>query len=242
MLIVRDCMKVPLPASVDVSNAGALRAHLARLERGGCRKIMLDFAGTEFVDSAGVAMVLMLTRSMRAHGGVVSLTNVGPRVMHTLALGKLTDFIPVTAAPVPANVPRLPAGELAQKRVTMAVTLETLAANRARLEGIFHELGMSSEESFDLVLAAGEAMGNAVDHAPGAPAFLTVSVYSDRVVMELVDAGPGFELASGQELPTYLDRGRGIKMMRMLTDKVEIARRVGAPGTQVTLTKMRSSW
>lgn len=67
---------------------------------------------------------------------------------------------------------------------------------------------------------------------------MTVIAYTDRVVIEVRDCGCGFEIADGEEPPESRERGRGIRLMRMLVDSVDVRRRVDAPGTQVRLIKM----
>ena len=69
-------------------------------------------------------------------------------------------------------------------------------------------------------------------------------VYPDRVVVEVTDCGEGFEPAgegcAGEvgDAGATLERGRGIKLMRMLADSVEIGPKTSGEGTVVRLVKL----
>ena len=75
---------------------------------------------------------------------------------------------------------------------------------------------------------------------------LSVWVYPDRVVVEVTDCGEGFDpLAVGDEesgassrTAASIERGRGIKLMRMLADSVEIGPKTSGEGTVVRLVKL----
>ena len=62
----------------------------------------------------------------------------------------------------------------------------------------------------------------------------------------MTDCGDGFELPAGEEppcgssegAPGEIERGRGIKLMRMLADAVDIRRKTTGCGTMVQLVKL----
>ncbi len=89
-------------------------------------------------------------------------------------------------------------------------------------------------------LASGEALGNAYDHAGGIGCVLTVQAYGDRVVVEVLDRGAGYSIDETSEPVASEERGRGIKLMRMLVDNVEVARRTDGAGTRVQMVKLFS--
>ena len=68
---------------------------------------------------------------------------------------------------------------------------------------------------------------------------MTMCAYPDRVVIEVGDEGTGFQIAPDEEVTPTEERGRGIRLMRMLVDGVEVRRREGGPGTVVRLIKLR---
>jgi anti-sigma regulatory factor (Ser/Thr protein kinase) len=97
------------------------------------------------------------------------------------------------------------------------------------------------DERYDVALALGEALGNAYDHAAGVGCILTVQAYGDRVVLEVLDRGAGYSIDGASEPVASEERGRGIKLMRMLVDNVEVARRTDGAGTRVRMVKLFGS-
>ena len=67
---------------------------------------------------------------------------------------------------------------------------------------------------------------------------MNVRAYRDRVVIEVCDSGEGFEIAPDEEPDESEERGRGIRLMRLLVDSVEVRRRIDARGTMVRLVKL----
>ena len=86
-------------------------------------------------------------------------------------------------------------------------------------------------------------MGNVADHAQSDCAMVQISVYADRVAMDVSDCGQGFALDNAQTAlsapeHSYAERGRGIQLMRILVDEVSITKRVCHRGTRVHLVKL----
>lgn len=241
MLIVSDCMLVPVRSDLDLTTVPALRRHLDRIIEGGCKRVILDMDGVEYVDSTGMAMILAESRAMRNRGGLLSLANVSENTMRALSICCLTSFIPCTQkrAEVGPVAPLAP-GSTAKRRLTIKIDANNLEAARARLRELLVTLPLTDEEVFDMTLAAGEAMGNCVLHTPDACGFLTVAVYKDRLVIEAVDNGPGFSISNDEEPVATLEHGRGIKIMRLLCDKVDIFRKPLGNGTVARMTKLFS--
>ena len=69
---------------------------------------------------------------------------------------------------------------------------------------------------------------------------MSVIAYADRVVIEVRDCGCGFEIGDDEEPVESRERGRGIRLMRMLVNSVEVRRRTDVPGTEVRLIKLIS--
>jgi anti-anti-sigma factor len=57
------------------------------------RSVMLDLAGVERIDAAGITALLALYRSAREFGHRFNLTNVAPRVAQILAVVGLDRFL-----------------------------------------------------------------------------------------------------------------------------------------------------
>ena len=239
MLIISDGMRVPVHGDIDVATEPGLRRHLARLIEGGCTRITLDLADVDFVDSTGAALILTTARSLRREGGLLTLENVPANVLRTFKLWHIADFIPVVPrTQVKRAVRPLSRGAVPRWHLGLLIEGPTLGEARERLRQMLVTLPRTEEEIFDVTLAAGEAMGNTILHTPGATGKLSVTAYDDRVVIEAIDDGPGFSIADDEEVETTYEHGRGIKMMRMLVDSVDISKKRFGSGTVATLTKI----
>jgi PAS domain S-box-containing protein len=106
-----------------------------------------------------------------------------------------------------------------------------LAATRAALRGWLAQAGVDADQTLNVLIAAGEALANAIehghrDHTKGTVT-LRVSALADRLVVTVVDTGTWKQ----PEAPTAANRGRGIALMRALMNDVAIQPR--ATGTTV---------
>ncbi len=232
---------VPVDHDLDVTSVVEVRRTLDALIDGGCRRIVLNLAGMSFVDSAGMALIFREVRRMRGVGGLVSITNAGDRVLRSLRIARLVDFAPVSGCGERPQVQELDPGVLPEWRSTLSIDPTDLAGSRRRVERVLARLGLAADAGFDLALAVGEAMGNAVDHTDSNCSLVTVACYPDRAVVEVSDCGCGYELGSEGELPEVSEsgeRGRGIRLMRLLADAVTIARKPSGHGTVVRIVKL----
>lgn len=236
-----DIALVPVEHDLDVTTVDALRSALDALIDGGCRRIILNMSEVSYVDSAGMALLLGAVRRMRSFGGLLSMINASGQVMAALRRSRLVDFAPVSAS-LPGRHRVRPLDPAAQPlwRTSLPIDRRNFADTRASVAQLLQRASLSDDELFDANLAVGEAMGNAIDHADGQDASVTVTGYQDRVVMEVSDAGPGFdpEETPEPEPESCSERGRGIKLMNLLADSVTIAPRVAGSGTTVRLVKM----
>lgn len=233
-----DIVIVPVKGDLNVITTPRLEKVLSDFCKAGCRRIILNMAEVEYVDSCGMALLVNQTKKMRKLGGNLSLTNVTDQVYRSLCIACLVDFIPVSLK-AKVSVPVLdPSARPLWKR-TMQVEPDDMELIRKRVQNLLESLPMSKADVYDMTLAGGEAIGNAIDHTSSKDVFVTITGYSDRVIMEVTDSGCGFELKAGQELKqTCCERGRGIKLMRLLTDSVEISKKTLGQGTVVKLVKL----
>jgi signal transduction histidine kinase/serine phosphatase RsbU (regulator of sigma subunit)/CheY-like chemotaxis protein len=107
-----------------------------------------------------------------------------------------------------------------------------LAPMRRRLRRWLADAGAGEELSGDLLLAAGEAAGNAIEHAVAPdPAMVAVSarVADGAVVIEVRDYG------SWREGPSAPHRGHGLGIMDALADDLQVVRE--PEGTTVRITR-----
>lgn len=229
---------VPVEGDLDVTSVASLRQTLNALIDGGCKRIVLNLAATSYMDSAGMGLVVASVRRMRARGGLLSLTNVSPEVMRALSIARLVDFIPVSSAGSRPETPELDPSALPRWRTVLRIDPKNLTATRRHVSELIDRMPISGDDAFDLGLAVGEAMGNAVDHAGGC-SLVDVACYADRAVVEVSDCGDGFTPADAkQPVDDTAERGRGIALMRLLTDAVTIAPKPSGTGMVVRIVKL----
>ena len=119
----------------------------------------------------------------------------------------------------------------------------SLALLRARLRRWLSAAGIGVREGTDIMIAAGEATANSVEHAPAgrpdgaAPVLVTLTATAARTTVELVvtDTGTWRPPPADREQPAPGTRGHGVIFMHALMDDVTID--PSAHGTRVTLTK-----
>jgi anti-sigma regulatory factor (Ser/Thr protein kinase) len=104
---------------------------------------------------------------------------------------------------------------------------------RARLRDWLDGCGLATALAQDALVAAGEAVANAIEHGhrdnPGAEVRLLAAVTARRLRLTVTDTGSW--LPPGPVPAPY--RGKGITLMRALMDNVSIS--TGTDGTIVTM-------
>ena len=225
---------------IDIATVPYLREQVDGLIEAGMRRVLFNCQNVTFIDSTGLAFLLSRARALLNRDGLLSLVNASPAVVRFIQIARLLDVLHVSSAHK-APVPLLEPGSepLWSKSISVREGVDHLGYYRHRVADMLSTLPLSRDDSFDTALAAGEALSNAYDHADGAcGCVMTVHAYADRVVIEVRDCGCGYEIAPDEEPDTTEDRGRGIRLMRMLVDSVEVRRRQDARGTLVRLIKL----
>ena len=203
--------------------------------------ILLDFSPVSFIDSSGVALILSLARYLKGVGGGLIIVNISEHVFETfLRTGLVEHIVCMPKKTEQRELSDLENDAASTLLVDESFSKTSLSSIRETLYNALAPLPVSSEMIDDLVLAAGEAMGNVVLHTSLQKGHLSVFAFDDRVQIVVQDNGSGFSLSKDENPHTTLEHGRGIKLMRMLVDDVAIQ---GAPekGTKVTLTKLLKS-
>ena len=225
---------------IDIATVPYLREQIDGLIDAGMRRVLLNCQNVTFIDSTGLAFLLSRARVLLKRDGLLSLVNASPAVVRFIQIARLLDVLHVSSAhkaPVPVLAPGVE--PLWSKSVSVREGVENLGYYRHRVADMLSSLPLSRDDCFDTALAAGEALSNAYDHACGARgSTMTVHAYPDRVVIEVRDCGCGYEIAADEEPDCTEDRGRGIRLMRMLVDSVEVRRRADTRGTLVRLIKL----
>ena len=111
-------------------------------------------------------------------------------------------------------------------RLTIPAKAEYVSLCRLALVGLARIRPVSAETLADLKLAITEAASNSVRHAYADGSGVVEVVYrlrGDRLEVEVVDAGTGFEVGSGNGEPEDLaEGGLGIAIIRAIADEFEL--------------------
>ncbi len=242
----RICM-VRVQGDIDSSTAPELQSALEAAMHRGCVNLVLDLARVTYADSSALGVIVSINRMLEPKSGRLVLAGATRNVARILEISGLVGAAPtVSAAPdaaealaglmlaTPAESP------LWTRSIELPANSTSLAAMRAEVCGVLEPLGIAEATQFDIRVAVGEALSNAVRHgsssSEGDSVSVTVSAYPDRVVLVVLDRGEGFDGESVSDGDLYAPSGRGVMFMRALMDHV-VFERQPAGGTAVTLVK-----
>lgn len=138
-------------------------------------------------------------------------------------------FLGIGAATIDGEVPRV--------LLTLPAIPQSAGNVRRMLQEFCVKIGLHGTRYFDLELAVGEAVANAIEHAYNGENAAIFSVYARaenrQVLVDVLDQGrwrDGTPTPHGQ----LSERGRGVGLMRALCDRVSIDRTI--VGTRIRLT------
>jgi anti-sigma B factor antagonist len=89
-----DQVVVALRGELDVTDAASAASALIALATRNC-KIVVDLAGLEFIDSSGLAALVLARRHARAAGGDLLLAAPQQRVLQVLTVTRLIEVFAV---------------------------------------------------------------------------------------------------------------------------------------------------
>jgi serine/threonine-protein kinase RsbW len=242
---------VRLVGDIDVAVVPELQTGLQDALGGGCENVVLDLADVTYADSSALGLLVWLDRRMIPTRGRLVLAGANRDVTRILEISGLvsvaasiTTSDDVSSALDGLDLPAGFAEPLWHRAIEVPADVNQLSAVREEVGRLVVPLGFSEGAVFDIKVALGEALANALRH--GRPASgevavgLSVDAYADRVVLEVADNGLGFDGASASVEDLYAPSGRGIMFMHALMDRVEF---VSAPGggTVVHMVKHRPS-
>lgn len=130
-------------------------------------------------------------------------------------------------------------------RLTIPARAEYITLCRLALTGIGRLRELSDEVLADLKLALTEAASNSVRHAYGdadvGVVEISYELFPDRLVIEVIDEGEGFDPAATEENANELSEGGlGIAIIRAIADEVEIGTKPGGRGSRLRFEKALS--
>lgn len=232
---------------LDVVTTAEVQEALSEALERGCQNVVLDLSGVQYVDSSCMALIVWLDRMLEPRGGKLVLAGANRDVSRVLELSGLLKLAPVisTAADEEEALSsvELPDADGAPKweeHMSFRADTKELAAARAAVVSLLEGLGIPESTLFDIRVAVGEALANAMRHgSPGGSSdtvAVAVEAYDDRVAIEVSDQGCGFDGTLPAEADLYAASGRGVMFMRALMDRVDFTVCDGG-GTTVRLEK-----
>jgi serine/threonine-protein kinase RsbW len=199
------------------------------------------------MDSSALGLLVWADRALQPRDGTLVLAGADRNVSRILEISGLVSAAPtLTAANDAADA--LSGLELSDdadeplwvRELAFPAHSASLAGMRADVCEVLEPLEIPEAASFDIRVAVGEALANAIRH--GSPrgevdaVTVTVTAYRDRVALVIEDSGEGFDGESSSSGDPYASSGRGVMFMRALMDQVEFSR-LPSGGTAVTLVR-----
>jgi anti-anti-sigma factor len=243
----RACV-VRMSGEIDLGVVPEIRDELGEIVNSGCVRVILDLAEVSYIDSTALGLLVWLDRQLAPFEGRLYVSGANPDVARILELSGLIGVAPTISARATvedalAGLEHVDEGATPvwSESIVLPADVESLARVREAVVDLLESVGMSESALFDVKVAVGEALANAVRHgSPGGESDeVTVDVvaYEDRVRVIVRDSGHGFDGVEGVDGDdVFAAGGRGILFMRALMDNVEFSRDP-AGGTAVLLEK-----
>lgn len=92
-----DTLIIAMPPRFDANNAPDIEPEIKTLLAGKPAKVVLDFAKTEYIASAGLRVLLVVTRDQMKAGGKVALAGIRPQVLKVFDTAGFTSIFTIGA-------------------------------------------------------------------------------------------------------------------------------------------------
>lgn len=238
-----------IEGDIDIAVVPELREALEGLIETGFANIVLDLSGVTYVDSSALGLLVWLDRRLQQHDGKTVLVGMSREVRRILEVSRIATIAPSLSASKDVESAlngfqrvEEEATQLWSHRLVMKPGVENLAQTRDKVCDLLASLRFSDTALFDIKVALGEALSNAIRHGSvDQQGLVTVEVraFEDRIVIDVTDVGIGFNGEHAGSNDLYASDGRGIMFMRALMDSVCFTSAAGG-GTVVTLVKHRA--
>jgi serine/threonine-protein kinase RsbW len=126
-------------------------------------------------------------------------------------------------------------------RLTIPAKPEYITLGRLALTGLSRLRPLEDETLADLKLALTEACSNSVRHAypdGEGPVEILFELHADRLVIEVADAGGGFDPAAAPDEDALSEGGLGIAIIRAVADELEIGAGPAGRGSRLRFVKV----
>jgi anti-anti-sigma factor len=238
---------VHLEGDVDVAIVPEVRSAIDATIGGGCANLVLDLTAVTYADSSALGLLVWIDHRLSPRVGKLVLVGANRDVTRVLELSGLVGVAPsistspsVSSALEGLELRTETRTELWHESIDLLAKVESLSDARQKVVDRLCTVRLSDAALFDIKVAVGEALANAVRHGsptgPTAMVHIDMSAYDDRVVIKVLDTGCGFSGEASCTGDVYASGGRGVMFMRALMDRVDFEVRPEG-GTIVTLVK-----
>ena len=236
-----------LHGELDMLSVPDVRRALGDALARGCDNVVMDLRKLTYADSSSLGLLVWLDRELAARSGRLVLAAANPNISRVLELSGLIGLAPtIVAMPdVDEAIGGLVLGErsepaLWKEHLTITAAPDSLPEARTHVADLLAVLDLPESTVFDIRVAAGEALANAIRHgSPGGEhdeIHVDVAAFSDRVEIVVSDTGCGFDGLACASGDLYAESGRGVMFMRAFMDRVDFEALPGG-GTSVRLVK-----
>jgi anti-sigma B factor antagonist len=84
-----------LTGSIDEPGAAALRDHIVSQVQGGVVHFIIDLSGVDFIDSAGLGMLVANLKTVYSRNGSIKLVNPSNEVLHVFEITRLVKVFSI---------------------------------------------------------------------------------------------------------------------------------------------------
>ena len=92
-----DAVIIAIPPRFDANNAPDIESEIMTLLAVKPAKVVLDFSGTDYIASAGLRVLLVVTRNQMKAGGKVALAGIRPQVLRVFEMAGFTSIFTMCA-------------------------------------------------------------------------------------------------------------------------------------------------
>lgn len=90
-----DLTVIAVEGQLIVGNRQELKQTVLDALENGARKFLIDFAGTGYIDSSGLGVLVSLSKKIREHGGELRLANLNDDLRSLFELTKLDTLFQI---------------------------------------------------------------------------------------------------------------------------------------------------
>jgi anti-sigma B factor antagonist len=90
-----DTAVIALSGDINGAAEPVLAGAYAQAASAGAKSVVLNFAGTEFINSTGIAVIVGILAKARQEGRAVSACGLSDHYKHIFEITRLADFMPV---------------------------------------------------------------------------------------------------------------------------------------------------